>query len=57
MLRYRLSAGALKVFSFDGVVMHSVDTAPIEIAPRWRDYDKADLDATVTRLIVRRPAG
>jgi len=38
-------------------VANFVDTASIDIAPRWRDYDKADLDATVTRLIVRRPGG
>lgn len=39
----------------DEEIVSSVDTATIEIAPRWRDYDKADLDATVTRLLVRRP--
>ena len=41
----------------DQEITNSVDTASIEVDPRWREYDKADLDATVTRLLVRRPAG
>ena len=28
------------------------DASALEIAPRWRDYDRKDLDAAVTRLLV-----
>jgi len=37
----------------DKVVAHA-DTAELPIAARWIDYDKTDLDATVTRLLTRK---
>jgi len=33
----------------------SSDTSAIEIADRWRNYAKADLDATITRLLAKAP--
>ncbi len=41
----------------DQHMANSVDSAFIDIPQRWRDLGKGDVDATVTRLIVRRPAG
>ncbi|MGX7951732.1 methyltransferase domain-containing protein [Tsuneonella sp. HG249] len=34
-------------------IVTSADTAPLAIAPRWRHYDKTDLDACFTRLLVQ----
>lgn len=34
-------------------IVQSDDTSVLRIDPRWAGYDKADLDATVTRLIAR----
>jgi hypothetical protein len=37
-------------------IVASVDTASLKIAPRWSDYPREDLDATVTRMLARVPA-
>jgi hypothetical protein len=34
-------------------IVTSADTASLNLAPRWRDYDKTDLDACFTRLLVQ----
>ncbi|WFL76687.1 class I SAM-dependent methyltransferase [Altererythrobacter arenosus] len=36
-------------------VVATTDTARLRIASRWKDYEKSDLDATVTRLLARKP--
>lgn len=35
-------------------IIAKTDTATLPIAARWQDYNKADLDATVTRLLTRK---
>ena len=34
-------------------IVTSADTASLSLAPRWRDYEKTDLDACFTRLLVQ----
>ncbi|MEE4154641.1 MAG: class I SAM-dependent methyltransferase [Erythrobacter sp.] len=36
-------------------IIGRTDTSALQIAPRWRDYTRADLDTTVIRMIARRP--
>jgi hypothetical protein len=36
----------------DEEIVSRADTSQIAVAPRWRSYDRNDLDATVTRLLV-----
>jgi SAM-dependent methyltransferase len=37
-------------------IIGRADTSKLKIARRWADYSREDLDATVTRMLVRRPA-
>lgn len=37
----------------DQEIVETADTSGLDIAERWRDYDRNDLDATVTRLLVQ----
>ena len=37
-------------------ILASADTSDLKIAPRWSNYPREDLDATVTRMLVRVPA-
>jgi len=37
-------------------IIGRADTSDLKIAKRWADYSREDLDATVTRMLVRRPA-
>lgn len=39
----------------DQETVDSADTSMLAIAPRWKSYDKSDLDACVTRLLVQAP--
>lgn len=37
-------------------ILASADTSDLKIAPRWSNYPREDLDATMTRMLVRVPA-
>lgn len=38
----------------DEQIVSTADTSRLAIAPRWKDYDRPDLDTTVSRLLVKK---